>query len=361
MKIPQYIHITESKKETKEAFECIFQSEQPKRLLIVTSGASGRKLKWLFDFLLSNRTKAEKLLIEKSDKRALEKTLEKIKKGSFDFCIGIGGGKILDIAKYTSYVERIRFVSFPTLLSHDGISSPVAVIRDGKHWSESRTAESPYAVIIDLKTVAEAPTASLLSGIGDLVANLFASMDAEVYKKKNKEGYNALATGIAHSASLLVFPNFSKISIKKISKNELRHLAWGLIMSGIAMSIAGNSRPSSGAEHKISHAIDYLFSPSVTHGFTVSIGNVISAFLHKKFRQEIVEFNLSLGLPVLCEDIGIKKEKFVDAVLYAGKIRPDRYTILEEKKLTKKGVLKLLDKIEETRKRVVNRFEKREM
>ncbi len=358
MKIPQYIYITEKKNETKKAFERVFQSEQPKRVLIVTSISPLMKVKWLFDYLLSNRTKAEKLLVEKSDKKALEKTVNRIENGSFDFCIGIGGGKILDIAKYASFVEKIRFLSFPTLLSHDGIASPVAVIRDGKHWSESRRAESPYAVIIDLKTVVGAPTASLLSGIADLVANLFASIDADVFKEKNKKAYSELATGIARSASLFVFPRFSKISLKKISKNDLKHLAWGLILSGISMSIAGNSRPASGAEHKISHAIDYLFSLPVSHGFTVSIGNVISAFLHQRYKKEIIEFNYSLGLPVLSEDIGIKKEEFVNAVLYASKIKPDRYTILEEKNLTKTGVINLLDEIEEARREIESRFER---
>ena len=347
MKIPQYIHITEGRKETKEAFEKFFLVETPKRILLVTSTSPAGKLKWLLDFLRKYNT--EKLVIENSDGKALDKTIKKLKKGSFDYCIGIGGGKILDIAKYASFVEGTKFISFPTLLSHDGIASPVAVIKEGKEWSESRTAAPPLGVIVDLKTVAEAPRASLLSGIGDLTANLFASMDAEISREVCREGYNELATGIARFSSLLVFPHFSEISSEKIPTEELKHLAWGLILSGISMSIAGNSRPASGAEHKISHSIDYLFPSSISHGYKVSIGNVISAFLHKQYRREIIEFNLSLGLPVLCSDIGIKKEDFVDVVLYARKIRPNRHTILEEKKLTKKAVIKLLDEIEETK------------
>ncbi len=348
MKIPQHIYITDKKRETKEAFEKIFQTENPEKLLVVTSISTIKQLKWVFDLLARNR-RVEKHLIKKNDKQALEKTIKRIRKDSFDCCIGIGGGKALDIAKYASFVEKVRFISFPTLLSHDGIASPVAVIRDGKHWSESRKAESPYAVVVDLMTISRAPAKSILSGIGDLVANLFASIDAEVFEKKCKSPNNELAAAIARSASSLVFPSFSSISIGRISKKELKQLAWGLVLSGISMSIAGNSRPASGAEHKISHAIDYLFSPPVSHGFTVSIGNVISAFLHRRYKNEIIEFNLSLGLPVSCEDIGIEKEEFVNAVLYAGKIRPDRHTILEEKKLTKKEVMYLLDEIEKVR------------
>ncbi|MCK4234988.1 iron-containing alcohol dehydrogenase [candidate division WOR-3 bacterium] len=358
MKIPRYIYITERKRETMDAFKRIFKIEQPKKILIVTSTSTAKKVKWITDFLLTDEIPAEKLLTEKNDKDVLKKTKEKIKNGSFDLCIGIGGGKILDIAKYASFSEKIQFLSFPTLLSHDGIASPVAVIRDGKHWSESRRANSPFAVIIDIKVVSDGTTESILSGTGDLVANLFASIDAEIFKEKDLKAYNKLSISIARAASLLVFPHFSKISVKKISEEDLKKLAKGLILSGIAMSIAGNSRPASGAEHKISHAIDYIFSPSVSHGYTVSIGNVISAFLHNEYKSEIVEFNYSLGLPVLCDDVGIKKEEFIDVILYAGKIRPDRYTILEEKKLTEKEVIKLLNEIEEVRGRIRGRKKK---
>ena len=123
-----------------------------------------------------------------------------------------------------------------------------------------------------------------------------------------------------------------------ISKEQAKHLAWGLVLSGIAMSISGNSRPASGAEHKISHAIDYLFPGSVSHGFTVSVGNVVAAFLHEQYQKEIISFNVALGLPVVSDDIGIKKKEFVEVILHAATIRPDRYTILEKKSLTQDAV-----------------------
>lgn len=357
MKIPRYIYITENRQKTKEAFKNIFKSEHVERLLMVASSGTGKKLEWLFELFLSSSQKSEKLLIAKDDKRALDRTMEKIKKGSFDVCIGMGGGRILDIAKYASFSQKSRFLSFPTLLSHDGIASPVVVIRKGKHWSESRSAESPRAVIVDIKTVSEAPSAAILSGIGDLVANLFASMDAEMFKEQNRKEYNQLSTAISRSASFLVFPGFSGMKITKISQKAFRQLAWGLILSGISMSIAGNSIPASGAEHKISHAIDYICSPSVSHGFTVSVGNVISAFLHGQYEEEIVRFNISLDLPVLCDDIGISKDDFIDIINHARSIKPDRYTVLEEKRLKRKDILKLLNRIEAMREKIKSETE----
>jgi glycerol-1-phosphate dehydrogenase [NAD(P)+] len=353
LEIPRYIYITENRKETKQAFEKILQAEEPENVLIVTSASLQEKLTWLSDFLLQITGKHRKIMFEDCDENLLEETLSKMKKGGFDFCIGIGGGKVLDVAKYASFIQDIRFLSFPTLLSHDGIASPVAVIREGKRWSESKKARSPDAVVVDIETVADCPVKYLTSGIGDLTANLFASMDREISEEKKIKTYDGLSAAIARFASFLVFPGFSKIEIDRISGAELKQLAWGLILSGISMSIAENSRPASGAEHKISHSLDYLFSPSCPHGYTVSLGNVVSAFLHKRYRREIIEFNLSLGLPITGDDIGIDNEKYVEALQYSRKIRPNRYTILEEKKLTRKKAIELLDEIEETREEIV--------
>ena len=346
MKIPRYIFICDTQDDTKRAFERIFEKGDETRLFLVTSSSSNKGIEWLFEFLEAGNVDIDQVDVDKDDTEAIEKTIDRINKSCSNICIGIGGGRVLDVAKFVSFSSHIPFISFPTLLSHDGIASPVAVIRNGKCWSESRTVASPYAVIIDLPTVAAAPPVSLLSGISDLTANLFASLDAELFSDMQDSEYDSLATAIARSASQLVFPRFQEVSIHAIPKEAVKHLAWGLVLSGIAMSIGGNSRPASGAEHKISHAIDYLFPASVSHGFTVSVGNVVSAFLHERYQEDLVSFNTSLGLPVLSDEIGIEKENFVEVIRYASKIRPDRHTILEERNLTRGEIAELLDQIQ---------------
>ena len=80
MKIPQYIYITENRRATKKAFLQIYENEKPRNVIIVTSNSPAKKSKWLLDFLLSEKKSTKKLLIEGSDKRALEKTKKRIKK-----------------------------------------------------------------------------------------------------------------------------------------------------------------------------------------------------------------------------------------------------------------------------------------
>ncbi len=345
LRIPQYIFIGDSRGDTEHAFEHLLKKRTGCRILMLASALPGTDISWLAELLASYDGALELMHIDKGNSKTVQRVVANIKKHGAMMCIGAGGGKVLDVAKYASFLSTIPFVAYPTLLSHDGIASPVAVIPEGEHWSESRMAESPYGVIVDLQTVSEAPLHATLSGISDLTANLFAALDAERFRAEDEGEYASLATALARSASQLVFPGFSKRALHAPSAKQVKPLAWGLVLSGIAMAISGDSRPASGAEHKISHAIDYLFRLPVTHGFTVSVGNVISAFLHGAYEREIIRFNKTLGLPVTGEDIGLGDKDFARAILYASKVRPERRTILEEKSLTEKEILKLLERI----------------
>ena len=40
--------------------------------------------------------------------------------------VGVGGGKVLDFAKYTSYLLRLPYISVPTSMSNDGFCSPTS-------------------------------------------------------------------------------------------------------------------------------------------------------------------------------------------------------------------------------------------
>ena len=62
--------------------------------------------------------------------------------------LGVGGGKVIDVAKLSSYNQGVYFVSMPTTASHDGIVSPMASIKN-PNTSISATAHSPIAVIAD--------------------------------------------------------------------------------------------------------------------------------------------------------------------------------------------------------------------
>ena len=70
--------------------------------------------------------------------------------------IGIGGGKALDVAKFTASLAGLPYFAVPTSLSSDGFCSPQASLTlEGKR--RSLPTGLPYAVVVDLAVCQRAP------------------------------------------------------------------------------------------------------------------------------------------------------------------------------------------------------------
>jgi glycerol-1-phosphate dehydrogenase [NAD(P)+] len=106
------------------------------------------------------------------------------------------------------------------------------------------------------------------------------------------------------------------------------------------MSAAGTSRPCSGGDHEILHAIDHLFPGTANHGELAGAASLFTAFLREDAAMA-AELDACLahhGLPRTPADLGLSEEQFSQAVHYAPRTRPDRYTILEHLALDEQGV-----------------------
>ena len=103
------------------------------------------------------------------------------------------------------------------------------------------------------------------------------------------------------------------------------------MLSGIAMAAAGSSRPCSGGDHEILHAIDLLYPGAATHGDLAGLGGLFCAYLREdKEQYALIDHCLRQhGLPRAPGDIGLTVDQFAQAVIKAPSTRPDRYTILE--------------------------------
>ncbi|MEM4644879.1 MAG: iron-containing alcohol dehydrogenase, partial [Archaeoglobaceae archaeon] len=195
-----------------------------------------------------------------------------------DAIVGIGGGKVLDVSKVVATELNVPFISVPTTASHDGIASPMASFKEGGK-PVSITAKSPIAVIADVEIIENCPPRLIHSGFGDLISNITAVKDWKLSRDINGESYNEVAASIATIPAYLML---NKANGDFVLKNEIELLLRGLIMSGVAIAMVGSSRPASGAEHKFSHAIDYLGYGNGTHGEQVGIGTIIFEYMYEK-------------------------------------------------------------------------------
>jgi len=116
-----------------------------------------------------------------------------------------------------------------------------------------------------------------------------------------------------------------------------------LIVSGVAMSVAGSSRPASGAEHMFSHTLDQISPGTSMHGEQCGIGAIMMMYLHGGEWEMIRDALEDIGAPTTARQLGIDKELIIDALMKSHSIRPERYTILGSEGLTREASLRLIE------------------
>lgn len=251
---------------------------------------------------------------------------ERLLERDYDAVVAIGGGRTIDVAKYAATRAGLPMIAVATSLAHDGICSPVASLEHDGVKSSFGVA-MPLAVMVDLDYVRGAPPRLVRSGVGDAISNLSAIEDWKLAHHHRGEPMDGLAVTFARTAAEAVLHREDGID----DEDFVVALAEALILSGMAMSVAGTSRPCSGACHEIAHAMNALYPDVANHGELVGLGALFAYFL----RGDTRHFELILrclqrhGLPISPADIGVDEEQFLAVLMHAPSTRPERYTILE--------------------------------
>jgi glycerol-1-phosphate dehydrogenase [NAD(P)+] len=191
---------------------------------------------------------------------------------------------------------------------------------------ESLDAQTPIAVFADTGIIVKSPFRMLAAGCGDIISNKTAVLDWKLAHKTKGEEYSSYAGTLSEITADMLIENADQI------KPGVEESAWqvikALVSSGVAMSIAGTSRPASGSEHKFSHALDRLAKKPALHGEQCGLGAIMMMSLHGGKWQDIRDALSTIGAPVTARDAGLAPQEVVKALVAAKDIRPDRYTIL---------------------------------
>jgi glycerol-1-phosphate dehydrogenase [NAD(P)+] len=282
--------------------------------------------------------KADFFSVSGGSMEAALELIEQLRGNFYDAVIGIGGGRTLDVAKYAASMTGMPFVSVATTLTHDGIASPVASL-DSHGRKASFGVHVPIAVFVDIDEVRGAPAEHTSSGVGDVLSNLSAIADWELARRVMGEQIDGLAASLARGAAeamLVAEPGTDRF---------FTSLAEALILSGLAMSVAGSSRPCSGACHEISHALDASHGSPGLHGAQVALGARFATWLRgaTELFGQLDAAMIRNGLPRVPQDLGLDAAAFAAAVTEAPHTRPDRFTILEHQALTPQRITELVD------------------
>lgn len=335
MELPRLIVIGE--KNINEFGNFLRSLDHPKKVSLI-SGDNVRKFlqKKIEHSLSTSKIRYVWHAAKNNEIKLINKIQKNVKKDQSDLIIGIGGGRSVDIAKMISFNLKKPFASLPTAASHDGIASPFVSVRGDKPHSIVATA--PLGVFVDIDIIRKAPKKLLASGCGDLIANLIAVKDWELGRDKTGEYYGRYSANLASMSAKILMENSKTYAKKGL---DARVIVEALISAGVASCIAGSSRPCSGAEHLFSHALDKLAPGVGLHGEKCGIGAIMMAKLQGQDWKKIVQTLKDIGAPTTAKKIGLKPETLAEALTIAQDLRPERYTILKEVKMTNKKAIEL--------------------
>ena len=239
----------------------------------------------------------------------------------FDCVLGVGGGKALDVAKLAAFRLGLPYFAVPTSLSNDGFCSPQSsLVVEGRRVSLK--ARLPLAVVVDLDVVKQAPLPLWLSGVGDLVSKWTALHDWRFAFHQDGTPFDDLAALLSDATV------FQFMAHPLRDERGVRLLAQGLLFNGVAMEMAGSSRPASGSEHLISHALDRLSAQPKLHGLQVGLAT---------YWMSLVQGQPVKGLAKLFEATGFwehwvqnpgSREEWLAALEAAPSMKQDFVTVL---------------------------------
>ncbi len=263
-----------------------------------TYEAAGRQVEELVPELKKIILDPENLHANEHGVEAAKKGLDEI--GDVDLMIAVGSGTIHDITRYHAYEMKIPFFSVPTAASVDGFVSTVAAMT-WHGFKKSFTAVSPIVVIADTDIFKEAPLRLTASGVSDLLGKYTALADWKI---------THLLTGeyICDEICKMEYEALDRLraslgGLTTGDKDAYENLMYGLLLSGLAMQMTGNSRPASGAEHHMSHLWemevinDYI---DFYHGEKVGVGLVLASKIYHKAAERMLEgdFQVKDSMPV---------------------------------------------------------------
>lgn len=235
--------------------------------------------------------------------------------------VGLGGGKALDMAKYLAFLARLPYYAVPTSLSNDGFCSPQSSLTLGGK-RRSLAAALPQGVVIDVDACLSAPRLLWLSGVGDLASKLTAVFDWKLAFHHRGEPVDDLAALLSDATvhQFLGSPGFDA--------EGMTLLGTALMLNGIAMEICGTSRPASGSEHLVSHALDALSARPRLHGLQVGLAAYVISRLQGQQTETLAGLFDRTGFFEAIRADPFSRAEWLEAVRQAPGIKDDFFTVL---------------------------------
>ncbi|MBE6689336.1 MAG: sn-glycerol-1-phosphate dehydrogenase [Ruminococcaceae bacterium] len=231
--------------------EILEKYDFPKRILVVSDNNAMRVSKGILDNLMAHGFVFDARIYDNMRTADIREVKEiEALCPNVDAILAIGTGSVDDICRYAAARQGKRFAIFGTAPSMDGYASDSSPITEGA-FKLTCPAKQPEIIIADTKILASAPVELKAAGFGDMIAKCVGLVDWRVSNILTGEYYCENIANLTREAVRRIISLADKITLE--NEESAGAVMEALIFTGIAMKMAGTSRPASGCEHIISH------------------------------------------------------------------------------------------------------------
>jgi glycerol dehydrogenase len=230
-----------------------------------------------------------------------------------DISVGIGGGKILDIAKAVAVDAGLKMVTVPTIASNDSPTSAASVWYDADHnfvgfdcWPFN-----PDIVMVDSQVVANAPVRPFVAGMGDALSTW---VEAEAaYKGRASNIAGGQPTMAAIALARLCYETLMEHGVeakRAVEMHVVTPAVEKVIEANVLLSGLGFESGGLATAHMIGNLLSNVPEcKSLMHGEKVGFGIVTQLCLDDEADTDevyaIVDFEIAIGLPVTFADLNL--------------------------------------------------------
>lgn len=237
---------------TERAGEILRDCGFPRKVLVVGDDTTMRVGGGLLHSLASAGFEVSKKLVYDNMKYARVEQVREVEALAKDVggIISVGTGSLNDICRVAAFELDKKLCIFATAPSMDGFASDTAPIIEND-FKISWSARQPMVILADTRILAEAPVELKAAGFGDMAAKYLGVLDWKISNLLTGEYYCPAVAQLTLDA----LDKCVSLADKVTSEDEesAGAIMEALVLSGLAMKLAGCSRPASGSEHVLSH------------------------------------------------------------------------------------------------------------